>query len=410
MILKIKKYAVFLGLITILILLFVVNKKFTFAQESPTSTPTASPTSSPVHVEGCPHEDLTKCIQFFQEKVNQLNDQGKTLSSQIAVMSNQINLTEARIQATKQEISDLILDIDTTTKKISNLQESLNALTEVLLNRIVVTYEVGTAQPFEIFLSSNDVSNFFSRLNYLKIAQIHDKKLIYDTQAAKNDYVNQKEIFENKKKKVETLKSQLEAYTDQLAQEKKDRETLLEVTQNSEAIYQQRLQAALAEQQAIELITKGGGNAVDVGPVKEGNIIGHMINGESACSYGTHLHFEVHKNNSLQDPTSYLSNKSVSYPPKYPDPQLSFTGSWSWPLEDPIEVEQGYGMTYYARVLGYYKGGPHTGIDIFSYSAVRAVKDGELFRGSIACAGGQLLFARVDQENGIQTFYLHIVP
>lgn len=408
MILRIKKYVVCLNLIAVLILVFIAfNNKFIYAEDSPTPTPT-----NQVHVDGCPDTDLNKCIQFFQEKISELNNQGKTLASQIAVMSNQIQLTEARIRATKQEISDLTLDIDTTNKKISHLQNSLNSLTKVLLNRIVATYETSRVQPFEILLSSNNFSNFFSRLNYLKIAQAHDKKLIYETQQAKNDYANQKEIFENKKKKVETLKNQLEAYTNQLAQEKKDREALLKVTQNSETIYQQRLQAALAEQRAIALILAGGGNAVSVGNIKEGDAIGRMISGRSACSSGTHLHFEVHKNNSLQDPTGFLNSKEVFYPPDYPDPHLAFNGSWNWPINDPIEIEQGFGMTFYARVLGYYDGGPHTGIDIYSKSSpdVKAVKDGELFRGSISCRGGQMLFSRVDQQDGIQTYYVHIVP
>lgn len=407
MILKIKKYVICLSII-VLALIFRINN-FTYAQDSETPTPT--PTSdNQVHVDGCPYQNLSKCIQFFQEKVSELNKTGKTLSSQIAVMSNQIQLTEARIKATKQEIADLILDIDTTTKKISHLQESLNKLTAILLNRIVATYESSRVQPFEILLSSDNFSNFFSRLSYLKIAQTHDKKLIYDTQAAKNDYANQKEIFENKKKKVEALKNQLEAYTNQLAQEKKDREALLEVTQNSEAVYQQKLQAALAEQKAIESIVAGGGNAVSVGQIKEGDVIGHTIVGKSACSSGTHLHFEVHKDNNLSDPTSFLNNKSVTFD-NSPDSQFGFSGSWNWPISDPIKIEQGFGMTYWARI-GWYGGGPHTGIDMFSESSfdIHAVKDGELFRGGISCGGGQLLFARVDQSDSIQTYYLHIVP
>lgn len=391
--LRIKKHAVSLGIIIISILAFAFNNQnFIYA------------------VDGCPYEDLNKCVVFFQEKVSELNKQGKTLSTQIAVMGNQILLTEARVRATKQEISDLTLDIDTTTKKIVRLEASLNSLTEILIKRIVATYEAGRIQPLEVLLSLNNPSNFFSRLNYLEIAQLHDKRLIYETQATKNDYSNQKAIFENKKKKVESLKNQLEAYTNQLAQEKRDRESLLAITQNSEAIYQNRLQTALAEQKAIALIAAGGGNAVDVGKIKEGDVVGNMIIGKSACSSGTHLHFEVHKDNNLADPTGFLSNKSLTFE-NSPDGQFSFNGQWNWPLVDPVLIEQGFGMTYWARI-GWYGGGPHTGIDMFSNSSLeaKAVKDGELFRGSIACGGGQLLFARVDQSDGIQTFYLHIVP
>jgi len=407
-----KKFSIFVFLFSVLFF----SLQFLNISVAQTVTPTPTPTPTPAQDNSQAVRDLQNQINDLQNKVTDLQKQEKTLSSQIVVMDSQIKLTQLRIDSTKQQITDITLDIDTTNKKISTLQNSLVKLTGILINRIVATYEVGTVQPFHILLSSNNVSNFFSRLNYLKIAQEHDKRLIYDTTQAKNDYANQKTIFEDKKKKVEALKEKLEAYTTELDQEKKNKQALLTVTQNSESVYQQKLQAALAEQRAIAQIGAGGGNVVDVGGVKEGNVIGSMISGRSSCSSGTHLHFEVHKNNLLQDPSGYLSSKSVEFD-NSPDGQFSFGGSWNWPLSDPIKIEQGYGMTCYARpgcffAQGAYGGGPHTGIDMFSSSspAVHAVKDGELFRGSIGCGGETLLFARVDQSDGIQTYYLHIVP
>src|SRR5205085_1799093 len=100
----------------------------------------------------------------------------------------------------------------------------------------------------------------------------------------------QKQIFEDKKKKIEALKAQLEAYTDQLDQEKKDKDALLEQTKNQDKVYQQQLSAARAEQAAILQIGSGGGNAVAAGPVNEGDVVGYIINGASACSTGAHLH------------------------------------------------------------------------------------------------------------------------
>ncbi len=207
--------------------------------------------------------DLQKKKDCLEAKVNNLKGQAKTLSSQIVIMDSQIRLTEARIEANKREILDLTLDIDTATKKISTLSDSLNRITEVLLNRIVATYQTGKIQPLEILLSSVDASNFFARLNYLRIAQVHDKKLIYDVQQAKNDYANQKEIFENKKKKVESLKKQLEAYTNQLSQEKQTKQDILTQTQGSEVNYQ-RILAETKEQLASfsRFVTSQGGASI----------------------------------------------------------------------------------------------------------------------------------------------------
>lgn len=388
-----------------LILIFLLLTSSLFVYKT-ANAQTVSPTQAPDQQK---IKDLQNQINDLQNKVNDLKNQQKTLSSQIAVMDNQIKLTQLRISSTEQEITDLTLDIDTANKKISTLENSLEKLTGVLIERIVATYEVGTIQPFHVLLSSDNVTNFFKRLNYLKIAQEHDKRLIYDTTQAKNDYSNQKEIFEEKKKKVESLRAQLEAFTAQLDQDKKDKEVLLIVTQNNEAVYQQRLAAALAEQRAIQQITSGGGNVVAAGKVKEGDIVGRVIIGRSPCSSGSHLHFEVLSNGALQNPSQYLSNKSVIFD-NSPDGSFSFSGSWNWPISDPIRITQGFGHTAWSNV--YYNGGIHTGIDMFSSSSsdVRTVKDGDLYRGSISCGGGQLLFSRVDHSDSTQTFYLHIYP
>lgn len=187
----------------------------------------------------------------YAAKIKDLQGQARTFSSQIAVMDSQINLTQARIEATEQQISSLTLDINTATKKVNNLESSLNDLIVKVLHRMVATYEVGQVQPFGILLSSTDATNFFSRLNYLKIVRDHDKQLIILTQQAKSDYTNQKNIFEDKKKRVTALKTQLESYTLQLNQQKQSKQDLLAQTQGDEAIFENLRRQALAQVAAL---------------------------------------------------------------------------------------------------------------------------------------------------------------
>lgn len=254
MIFKIKKIGLFhLFLLIIIVFSLSTSRNFVFAQtttDSPTPTITPTPTDSLGQEKKA--EELQKQIDDLQNKISETQKQEKTLSSQISIMDSQIKLTELRINNTKQQIAGITSDIQTTTKKISRLEDNLNSITKVLLKRIITTYQVGTIQPFQILLSSDSVSDFFSRLNYLKIAQAHDKKLIFETQQTKNDYANQKQIFEDRKKKIELLKKQLEGYSAQLDQEKKDKQTLLDITRNDEQRYQSLLREAQAQIQAFK--------------------------------------------------------------------------------------------------------------------------------------------------------------
>lgn len=351
--------------------------------------------------------DLQNEINDLENKIGDLKNQQKTLASQISVMDNQIKLTQLRINATEQELTDLALDIDTADKKIDTLQNSLEKLTKILIERIVATYEVGTIQPFHILLSSDNVSNFFVRLNYLKIAQEHDKRLIFDTTQAKNDYSNQKEIFEDKKQKVESLQAQLEAYNAQLDQDKVNKQRLLDETKGSEANYQRLLANARAEYEAIQGIISGKGTEEEVGQVSQGSTIATIIQGASCNSTGSHLHFTVSRNGATENPFGYL--KSVDHSNESGGDSFNPSGSWDWPIDPSIQFNQGYGITWFVNTYHAYSF--HNGIDINSgSSSVKAVKSGTLFRGSYSGNSGcRLRYVRVNHsEDGLDSFYLHV--
>lgn len=357
-------------------------------------------------------QDKEKQIAELEEKIVSLQKQAKTLSDQIKSMDSQIRLTGLKIEDSEEKIAGLEVEIATLSVKITGLEQSLTALSEILLKRIIQTYKKGDIEPFLLFFSSQDFADFFRRFKYLQVVQAHDKRLILAMQATKDDYGEQKRKEEEKKTKAEALKRQLEKYKLTLAQQKKDREILLEVTRNDERRYQEMLMAARAEYQALLKILAGQGEVAKIGPVKVGDIVGFMISGRSPCSTGTHLHFEVQLNGQTQDPAKYLKNVPLKYDydtgkiPEFVNPQ----GSWDWPVDEPVLVEQIYGMSYWARVLNYYGGGPHTGIDMYSQGSlkIKSVGEGTLYKGSIACGGGELRFARVDQADGVQTYYLHI--
>ncbi|OGH30824.1 MAG: hypothetical protein A3J69_02315 [Candidatus Levybacteria bacterium RIFCSPHIGHO2_02_FULL_42_12] len=390
-----------LFLVGILLAMVFLGKNVLFAQ-----TPTTSPSSSKL-------SEIQNQIRDLESKITSLQGQQKTLSSQITTMNNQIRLTELRISSTKQQIVDLSEDIDTANKKISRLEEALDSLTKVLINRVVVTYEFGNIGPLQILLSSNSISSFVSRVNYLRIVQAHDRKVIYETQQAKNDYTNQKAIFEEKKAKVETLQGQLEGYVAQLDQDKKSKEALLEVTKNDEKKYQELLAKSRAEQSAIQGVIRAL-ELKDGTPVKQGDPIAVVGNtGAPYCSTGPHLHFEFTKDGNVQDPNNYL-RPNASYEYSYGSDRYDYYGTvgprgdWNWPLDEVILVNQGYGSHGYAR--SFYPNGTHSGIDMESKSSsiIKAPRDGTLYKGGTGCGGASMNYAAVDHGGGLISWYWHV--
>ncbi len=359
--------------------------RITAVAQTATPTPTSGQSKN--------QAEILRQIDETQAKISALQGEEKTLSSQIGVIDNQIKLTQLKIDSARAQISDLTLDIDTADKKIVKLEDSLDSLSEILINRIKETYIVGSTSRFQMLLTSSNVEDFVKKANYLRIAQAHDKRLIYDTVQARNDYANQKDIFQEKKLKIVQLNAELENYQAQLDTEKAGKEQLLAVTKNDEAKFQELLARLKADAVSIN-IALGNINA-KIGSVNKGDIIAGV--GSSGCSTGPHLHLEVYTNARVEnnrvvgnrvDPKPYLENSS------YQQPVPGFPGS----------VTTWYGEVYFL--------GTHTGIDIANPfgTPIRAMESGEAYATSAKCSYNGSLGKGiiVDHRNGTVSLYWHI--
>lgn len=407
------KFIPLFSLLILLALVFSINN-IIFAQ-TPTPSDQPSPQSS---VSGDELKKLQNQIKEYEQKVTDLQSQAKTLASQIAIMDNQIRLTELRINETRQRIANILKDVKIAKGKIILLENEINVSTKALLGRIIAVYKVGRTDPWQVFLTSDSNSNFMTRLSYLRFMEMYDKKNIYSTEQARVDYANQKSILEDKQKEEELLKQKLEAYTNQLNNEKIAKQDLLEVTKNDEKKYQELLARARAEYEAIQGIVAGKGDEIFAKKVGEGEKIASIIQGSSCNSSGTHLHFIVSTGGNAQNPFNYLKsgidyqNCSGAGECSVGDP-FNPSGSWNWPVDPPVKFVQGYGSTWavqhtwVGQVYNF-----HNGIDILSDSSadIKAVKSGSLYRGSYGGSRGcRLRYVKVvHDEGGIDTYYLHI--
>lgn len=344
--------------------------------------------------------NVTERINCYEDELSKLGAQSKTLSNQIAQFDAQIRLTTLKIAQTEEKIALL-------GGRIDQLEGSLDSLSNAFSSRAVETYKMArVGDPLLLIVSAPDLSEAMSRFHYLQRIQEADRDLLTRLQSAQNTY-------KVEKTDQEELQDELEKQKANLDRQKKEKAALLAVTKNDEKKYQQLLASARAEL----AVTLGQGKESFLRNVSEGETIGRVIPSASGCSSGQHLHFEVHNGNSVQDPNNYLRPISFTY--SYNPDQYGYYGtinphgSWNWPMNEPIEINQGFGSHGFASA--FYPGGVHNGIDMDSGSSttVKAARAGKLYGGSYSCGGkypGALLYARVDQGDGITAWYLHMTP
>lgn len=400
-------------LILLLLVTFVAtgNVGIQYAQtatETPTPTVTTSPTPTP-GVSDDKKEDLENKIKEYTDKINELQGQSKTLRSQIALVDNQIAVAELRVQATEEKIAQLEKDIEIAQKKVLGLESNIEVVSKAMVERVGAVYAVGSIDPFQMLLTSDNFSNFLTRLKYLKVVQMYDKRQIYAAEQAKNSYEQEQALFEEKQKEAEGLKVQLASFNEQLEGEKSRKNELLTVTNNDEKNYQNLLAQTRAEYEAIQGIIAGKGSETEAGKANEGDRIASIIQGASCNSSGTHLHFIVKSGGSTQNPFSKLG--SIDHVNNSGGDEFNPSGDWRWPIDPTVRFNQGYGVTnaIRSRVVWY---GFHDGIDISTTGSqtVKAVKSGTLYQGSYSGNGGcRLRYVRlVHDEGGNETFYLHV--
>lgn len=352
-------------------------------------------------------DDLQKKINEYQNKLSELGQERNTLSSQIQYMDAQIYLTNLRIQDSEQKITSTQKEIDLLGSRIEGLDQSLDYVSKLLLDKIVQSYKQREVSLFGLLFDSQSADDLLAKIKYVKTARDNNQKLLVQVQEAKLNFEEQKSLREEKKQELDNLVTQLDNQKLDLDNQKTNKQRLLAETQNSERVYQNLLAQAQAEYAAIQGIIAGAGTEVEMREVNKGDSIATVISGKSCNSSGTHLHFIVQEGNSVKDPFNYL--KSIDSVNDSGGDNWNPSGSWDWPLSPTIYLHQGYGITWFVRTYGWYSF--HNGIDISgSSNNVQAVADGKLYKGSYALGCTLSYVKLIHKDSNMSTLYLHVYP
>jgi murein DD-endopeptidase MepM/ murein hydrolase activator NlpD len=129
-------------------------------------------------------------------------------------LESQAEIAQGNVKEKSEEISDVKAEIEQITKEIEQIDKDYEEKTELFKTRMRIMYQNMNQSPFEVFVESKSLSEFFSKLELLTLVKENDTKLIQDIVTGRESTELQKQ---DKLSKLEEKKAQLEKLTDKVS-------------------------------------------------------------------------------------------------------------------------------------------------------------------------------------------------
>lgn len=333
-------------------------------------------------------KDLQSQIDANNSQITELSKQAESLQGKIQELSIEISNASTQIELTEVKLQEL-------TQKLIQTEKELERQKGLLRVALRALYERRDASTVELLVASDSFSEFISEQEYLERLQGAVKE------SADKVTLLKAQIEQEKLQQEELLKEQEEQRA-VLAAKKQEQQTILDQTQGQESKYREIVSAQLAELEKAEAqlaALLAAASVTSLGPVQQGQQIGKV--GSTGFSTGPHIHFQVYRSGSTQNP--YAGGGSL-------------VNGYIWPLprsNGASDITQSYGCVapagYYGTSCNGGQNSFHSGLDIRgnAHDPVVAVADGDIiFRG---CRAGLGYVVVVDHGNGWQTWYPHMV-
>ncbi len=215
-----------------------------------------------ININNLNEEELRELSNKCNAKKNELSQRRNSLASEIQFMDTQIYLTSLRIQETEQKILSTSKEIDLLGTRIEGLDQSLDYISKLLLDKIVQSYKHREISLFGLLFDSQSADDLLAKIKYVKTARDNNQKLLVQVQEAKSNFEEQKKLREEKKTELDQLTQSLNVQKAALDNQKVQKQKLLADTQNDEANYQRLIARAQAQLAGFKSFVSSAGAGV----------------------------------------------------------------------------------------------------------------------------------------------------
>lgn len=176
--------------------------------------------------------DYKKQLLEVQEKQKQTAAALEGIEKEIAnyiyditVLDSEITLVSMKLQELQNKVNEVTVTLQEQEALLQNSAQAYNSLEDVYKTRLRVIYENGIPSMFDILVTSNSITDFFSKASVLKTIVEYDKSLV-------SNLKSQKEYVAYVKQNIEFQKTQLEQLTYDTERSKETLELTLSAKEN----------------------------------------------------------------------------------------------------------------------------------------------------------------------------------
>ncbi len=198
--------------------------------------------------------DYKQQLLEVQQKQKETADALEGLEKEIAnyiyditVLDSEVTLVSMKLQELQGQVDEVTKTLEEQELLLQNSAQTYNSLEDVYMTRLRVIYENGIPSMFDILITSDSITDFFSKASVLKSIVEYDKSLV-------SNLKSQKEYVEYVKQNIDFKKTQLEQLTYDTGKSKETLELMLTAKENK--VNEMKSSKTLLEATAAELVAQ----------------------------------------------------------------------------------------------------------------------------------------------------------
>lgn len=192
-------------------------------------------------------EELEKQQEAVQKSLNIQKGKTATIQRDVNILEDQIYSAELSIQKKNIEIQELSQTINLKKQTIEELNDKMDRSRDALAELIKQADEIDKTSLPEIILSNKTLTDFFAELDSYNNIQRQLEELFDQIREIKSETEEETEELAQKQNQELDVKKEIEAERRTIANKKTEKDTLLNISKQSEATYESILEQKRAE-------------------------------------------------------------------------------------------------------------------------------------------------------------------